>query len=106
MVQWFSDCNNYEVIMKKNTEQPSAKYSRLDLRYLCEHPADELEEAFAEEEANREADLILSRFASDSNFKRGVITKLAERELAARHHKTSNGILEASELNTDAQNPR
>ena len=80
-------------------------FERPDRLYLREHPLDELEEAFAEEEASREVDLILSRYPSSGNFSRRVISKLAQRVLAERQATKSSRALDRKEIHSDAQNP-
>ena len=66
-------------MMVKHTE----RYARSNPKVIRENPRDELEEAFAEEEAEREASLILDKYSKDPNFRRRLVVKLTDKELAA-----------------------
>ena len=69
------------------------RYAKYDPRNMRENPKDELEDQLADEEAQHEIDLLLSRIGNSPNFRRRVVTKLAKRQLDAdRREPADNGL--------------
>jgi hypothetical protein len=68
------------------------RYAKYDPRNMRENPKDELEDQLADEEAQHEINLLLSRIGNSPNFRRRVVTKLAKRELDDGREAEDNGL--------------
>lgn len=65
------------------------RYSKYDFRNIREHPTDELEERFSEEEADQEAAKFLDKYGRSPNFRRRIATKIAQQEISPNRQISS-----------------